>query len=204
MGAIMVYGSYMPDDASIGKTVLLVGFFDTLIALMAGMIIFPLVFANGMESDQSVGLMFKTLPIVFGQMPGGVIFGSIFFALVTIAALSSSVSLIEPGVAWLQGKGHSRTKAVTILGVIAWSGGVLCIYWGSVFDFLDNMTTRFTLPIGGLLIAIFVGWAMPKALVSENFENSNSLVYTGWMWCLRIVAPAGVLIVFASNMGMLG
>lgn len=200
MGAIMVYGAYMPKKSSIGKTVLLVGFFDTLIALIAGLVIFPLVFANGMESDQSVGLMFKTLPIVFSQMPGGIIFGSIFFALVSIAALSSAISLIEPGVAWLETRGVARVKSAISLAAVAWLGGVLCLFYGPVFDFLDNLTTRFTLPLGGLLIALFVGWALPTKDIHRYFNKTPAAIYTLWLWSVRVVAPAGVAIIMAVKL----
>jgi len=200
MGAIMVYGAYMPKKSSIGKTILMVGFFDTLIALIAGMIIFPLVFANGMESDQSVGLMFKTLPIVFSQMPGGIMFGSIFFALVSIAALSSAISLIEPGVAWLETKGYARVKSAICLAVIAWLGGVVCLFYGNVFDFLDNLTTRFTLPLGGLLIALFVGWALPAKNVHHYFQKTPAAIYLLWLWSVRVIAPAGIAIIMAVKL----
>lgn len=201
MGAIMAYGAYMPGKISIGKTILIVGFFDTFIAIIAGLIIFPLVFANGMESNQSVGLMFKTLPIAFSQMPGGMIFGSIFFALVTLAALSSSISIIEPGVSWLEGRGIHRVKSALGLAFISWIGGCLCLYDGSVFDFLDNFTTKVTLPLGGLLIALFVGWRVNQETVKRELNFSSPQIYTIWLWVLRVISPLGVITVFAHTLG---
>jgi NSS family neurotransmitter:Na+ symporter len=204
MGAIMAYGAYMPENASIGKTILTVGLFDTLLALIAGLVIFPLVFANNMEPAQSVGLMFKTLPIVFSQMPFGMLFASIFFALVAVAALSSSISLIEPGVAWMEKHGIERQASTIMLTGVAWAGGILCLNISDVFDLLDNLTTKYTLPIGGLFIAIFVGWVLPLKKVAEQFEINQGLVFYSWYWCLRVVAPLGVTIVILNQLGLFG
>ncbi len=201
MGAIMAYGAYMPGNASIGKTVLTVALFDTLLALIAGLVIFPLVFANNMEPAQSVGLIFKTLPITFSQMPYGMLFASIFFALVAIAALSSSISLLEPGVAWLERNGLERGAATWLLTGVAWAGGILCLNISEIFNFLDNLTTKYSLPIGGLLIAVFVGWVLPATQVSENFEVRRGPLYTSWLWCVRIVAPAGIVLVIINQLG---
>ena len=201
MGAIMAYGSYMPGKTSVAKTVFTIGILDTLIAVIAGLIIFPLVFANDMESSQSVGLMFKTLPITFSLMPGGTILGIAFFALVTIAALSSSISLIEPGVAWMEKKGLNRILSTLSLALVAWLGGIACIYNGEIFNFLDNLTTKITLPLGGLLIAIFVGWFMNEAVVKRELQISSPILYQGWLWTLRVLSPAGVLLIFAHSFG---
>lgn len=203
MGAIMAYGSYMPGKTSVSKTVLTIGVLDTLIAIIAGLIIFPLVFANDMESSQSVGLMFKTLPITFSLMPGGSILSVAFFALVTIAALSSSISLLEPGVAWLEQKGIHRTTSTLSLALTAWLGGIACIYNGEVFNFLDNLTTKITLPLGGLLIAIFVGWFMNETVVKRDIQIRNPILYQSWLWILRVLSPLGVLLIFAHSFGWL-
>ena len=101
MGAIMAYGAYMPSGSSVVGTATTIAVLDTSVALMSGLVIFPLVFANGLESAAGPGLMFITLPIAFGQMAGGQIFGTLFFVLVTFAAVTSSISLLEPAVAWV-------------------------------------------------------------------------------------------------------
>ena len=199
MGSIMVYGAYMPAHASIGKTILTVGFFDTALAIMAGLIIFPLVFANGMEPSQSVGLMFKTLPITFSQMPFGMVFASIFFTLVTIAALSSSISLLEPSVAWMEKRGIKRSLSTMVLAAVAWTGGLLCLNIHSVFNFLDNLTTKYSMPLCGLLIVFFVGWILPREQVAANFKVQNGWIYECWYWSARVIAPLGILIVIANQ-----
>ena len=165
----------MPKDASIGKTVLTVAFLDTLIALVAGLVIFPIVFANGMEPSAGPGLLFQTLPVAFANMPGGTLFGTLFFVLVSFAALSSAISLGEPVVAWaVEKRGVSRANAATWIGIITWVLGIGTVLsfnlWSeyklfgkTFFDTLDFLTANIMLPLGGLLIALFVGWSMRES-----------------------------------------
>ena len=172
MGAIMVYGSYLPKSASILKMTFAIAFADTAVALLAGMAIFPLVFANGLDIDAGPGLIFHTLPIAFGHMQGGAFFGGLFFLLLVFAAWSSAISLIEPAVAWLvENKEVSRRRASVITGLVTWSLGLLTVFsfniaseWtvfgNTFFDLLDYLTANIMLPLGGLLIAIFVGRIM--------------------------------------------
>ena len=200
MGAILAYGSYMPEGASIGKTVLTVAALDTVIALLAGLAIFPLVFANGLEPGSGPGLLFVTLPIAFSQMPAGALIGTLFFLLVAIAALSSSISLIEPGVAWLEKKGLKRAIGTGGLISISWIGGILSIYSGEVFNFLDDMTAKFMLPLGGLFIAVFVGWFMDQLIIKKELAIQSPFIYKSWLWALRIISPLGILAVFANSL----
>ena len=125
MGAIMVYGSYLPSGISITKTSLYIAGADTIVALLAGIAIFPLVFANGLEPGAGPGLIFQTLPIAFGNMTGGWLFGILFFVLLVFAALTSAISLVEPIVAWLvENRSFSRAKASVLSGVAIWALGV--------------------------------------------------------------------------------
>ena len=125
LGAIMAYGAYMPENTNIGKTALIVGALDTLVALAAGLVIFSIVFTNGLEPSAGPGLLFQTLPIAFGQMPFGALFGSMLFILVAFAAWSSSISLAEPIVAWaVESRGISRHKAALSVGISAWLLGI--------------------------------------------------------------------------------
>jgi NSS family neurotransmitter:Na+ symporter len=206
MGAIMVYGSYMPKDASIGSTVLTVGFLDTLVALVAGMAIFPIVFANNLEPGAGPGLLFITLPVAFGQMPFGSLFATLFFVLVSFAAWSSSISLIEPAVAWLESKGQSRKKVSVILGILCWLVGLgtvfsfnigaeVKIFGMTFFDALDYLTANIMLPFGGLAIAIFSGWIMKRTTVQKEIAFKTFAVYAAWTIAIRFFAPAAVLIV---------
>ncbi len=132
MGAIMAYGAYMPAGQPLGQTVLIVGFVDTLVALVAGLVIFPIVFTHGLEPGAGPGLMFQTLPVALGALPGGVVIGTVFFVLVLIAAWSSAISIAEPAVAWAVEKGFSRARATVFVCSLAWALGL-----GTVFSFND-------------------------------------------------------------------
>ncbi len=215
MGAIMAYGAYMPDHAKIGQTVVTVGILDTVIALVAGMAIFPIVFGSGLEASSGPGLMFISLPIAFGNMPLGLLFGTLFFILVTIAAWSSAVSLIEPGVAWLvESKKFSRLKATSILGGASWFVGIIAalsfgvlsefkpwfLFFKSPFDFLDFVTAQVMLPLGGLFIAIFVGWLLSKELVSKEMDVDGHVLFDIWLFVLKFISPVLVIIVFVTTL----
>lgn len=197
MGAIMAYGAYMPRNASLGKTVVTVGVLDTLVALIAGLAIFPIVFASNIEPGSGPGLLFVSLPVAFGNMSGGLIFGVLFFVLVTVAAWSSAVSLIEPGVAWLvETKSLGRIGAAISLGFVAWCGGVASAYSSTVFDFFDVLTAQFMLPLGGLLIALFVGWFLKREVIEKEMDSDGHPLMDIWLFILRYVSPLLVLWIF--------
>ena len=208
MGAIMVYGAYMPRDASIGSTVVTVALLDTLVALVAGLAIFPIVFANNMEPGAGPGLMFVTLPIAFGQISGGATFGALFFLLVSFAALSSSISLIEPLVAWIVEKGWlKRPMAALVLGLMTWVLGMGTVLSFNVakdftilpgknfFDSMDFLTANIMLPAGGLLVAIFAGWTMRRTTVEKELNMNSYALYAAWTIVIRLVSPVAVAVV---------
>ncbi len=203
MGTVMVYGSYMPQNASIPSAIITVAFLDTLIALVAGMTIFPLVFASGLEPASGPGLLFKTLPIAFSTMWNGAFFGAGFFLLVAIAALSSSISLIEPGIAWLEKLGVNRIAAALGLALFCWLGGVASIYTTEVFDKLDYITANIMLPLGGLLIAVFVGWKLGFTRSRKEISEISGGLFNLWFVVIRFIAPLGVLIIFAKSLGLI-
>jgi neurotransmitter:Na+ symporter, NSS family len=213
MGAIMAYGAYMPDHARIGRTVLAVGFIDTVVALVAGLAIFPIVFANpSIEPGVGPGLMFVSLPVAFGNMTHGLLFGSFFFVLVTLAAWSSAISLIEPAVAYLvESKGLSRITACLSLGLLAWVVGLGSVLsfneWADArvagftfFEFMDFITSSVMLPLTGLFIAIFVGWIMKPDTVREELGDESNRVFFSWRWVLRFMSPLLVLVVFVLGL----
>lgn len=213
MGAIMAYGAYLPKDVSIAKTTFIVAGADTFVALLAGMAIFPIVFANGMNPDVGPGLIFKTLPIAFGQMDGGILFGTMFFVLIVFAAWTSAISLIEPMVAWLvENKNLSRNKASVYMGLLTWFIGIGSVLsfnvwenatWSipglfsdlSFFGTLDYLTANIMLPLGGLFIAIFAGHLMTANKVKDEL-NTTPLIYKIWYFLIRYVTPVLVIIVF--------
>lgn len=212
MGAIMAYGAYMPQKASVGKTVLMVAGLDTLIAIIAGLVIFPIVFTNGLEAGAGPGLLFQTLPLAFSQMPAGTLFGTLFFLLVAFAALSSAISLAEPVVAWaVESKGMSRVSAATWIGIVIWLLGIgsllsfnlwaeYTLFGKNFFDVLDFLTANIMLPLGGLLIAVFVGWAMRGKDIQEEVRMESPLMYTVWRFVLKFIAPVAVVIVLINGL----
>jgi NSS family neurotransmitter:Na+ symporter len=220
MGAIMIYGSYMPHDASIAKTSVIVATADTLVALLAGMAIFPIVFAHGLQPGAGPGLVFVTLPIAFGEMSGGLFIGTIFFVLLVFAAWSSSISLIEPAVAWLvENKGMTRLKASIIAGTATWLLGIVTVLsfnkWAfpfkfaglqktdGMFDVIDILTSNIMLPLGGLFIAVFAAWVMKTSSVAEELDfGEKSSVFQLWRFFVRFVTPIAVIIVFLNAIGI--
>ncbi len=214
MGAIMAYGAYMPKEQSLGKTILWVGFLDTLIALIAGMIIFAIVFSNGLEPSSGPGLMFVSLPIAFGSMPGGIIFGTVFFVLVSIAAWSSAISIAEPAVAWAVEKGITRFKATAGICSVAWIlglGTVLSfnewaeykVFGKTFFDALDFLTSNVMLPLGGLLIAVFVGWFMSSDAIKGEMQMKNETLFSIWRFVLRFISPVAISLIFINGLGLI-
>ena len=212
MGAIMAYGAYMPQKANIGKTILVVAFFDSAVAIISGLIIFSFVFATqGIEPSAGPGLMFISLPVAFGAMPGGVLIGSIFFVLVSIAAWSSAISLLEPCVAWLiEIKNLGRIRANLMLAGCAWLLGLGSVFsfniWSeyrlagfTFFDFLDFLTANIMLPISGLMIALFVGYVMNKQMVEAQLDGTSSTVSTLWFFTVRYIAPVAIAAVFVMG-----
>ena len=216
MGAIMVYGSYMPKQTSIARSAIMIAVLDTLVALVAGMAIFPIVFANGLEPGSGPGLIFQTLPIAFGIMPFGQLFGTLFFVLLVFAAWSSAISLIEPAVAWLvENRGMSRIRASAWIGVTTWILGLGSIFsfniWSgdeyklfgmTFFDLLDYLAANIMLPMGGLLIALFAGWVMSSASSRDEFVMS-SLGYKIWWVVIRYISPLAVIMVFLNAIGII-
>ncbi len=221
MGAIMVYGSYLPAGTSIAKVSIAVSVMDTLVALLAGMAIFPIVFANGLEPGAGPGLIFQTLPIAFGHMDYGAFFGMLFFVLLVFAAWSSAISLIEPAVAWLvENKGMTRVTASVAAGFVTWLFGLMTVFsfnlWSefkplsafevfadsTVFDLLDYLTANIMLPLGGLLIAIFAAWKMSRAATVDELRMGDRFFYPCWRFLVRYITPVAVIIVFLNAIGI--
>ena len=208
MGAIMAYGAYLPSQASVPGTVTIIALLDTVVAIAAGLVIFSIVFANGLEPGQGPGLMFITLPLAFGQMPMGTLFGTVFFVLVSFAAITSAISLLEPALAFLVEEYNAvRSRVAISLGVITWVLGLGTVFsfniWADVhligertfFDLLDFLTNNIMLPLGGLLIGLFVGWVLPRKLIAEQLELSPAVLEI-WLVLVRYMAPIGVATVF--------
>lgn len=212
MGSIMAYGAYMPKKASVGGTVLTIAFLDTLVALVAGLAIFPIVFANQLDAGAGPGLMFITLPVAFGQMPGGHIFGFLFFILIGVAAWTSAISLVEPSVAWMVERFKmGRVAACSLLGALVWALGLACLgsfnviadvklFGLNFFDLMDFATANIMLPLGGLFIAIFAGWKMKQSILQHELALKNDFWFMAWYLVIRFIAPIAVAAIFALNL----
>ncbi|MFO7953840.1 sodium-dependent transporter [Thioalkalivibrio sp.] len=208
MGAIMIYGSYLQSEASIARTSAAVVGADTLVAIMAGLAIFPIVLGAGLSAEQGPGLIFVTLPLAFADMPGGLYFGTMFFVLLVFAAWTSAISIIEPAVAFLvENMGLTRVMATVVIALGAWFLGIGALLslnvWSDytlfdmgVLDLLDYVTANILLPLGGFLIAIFVGWRMTERSVQSELRMKHPLVYQIWYFLVRFVAPVAILFVF--------
>lgn len=213
MGAMMAYGAYVPDKAGIGGMVVTIALLDTTVAVSAGLAIFPIVFANGLDAAQGPGLLFVTVPLAFGQLPLGVVFGTLFFVLVSFAALTSAISLTEPALAYLVEEYNAKRKRVAIsLGVICWLLGLGTVFSFNllsdfylvgtltIFDAVDFMSEKILLPLGGLLIAVFAVWKLPRELLLKQLNLSGGFAMFVWRLVGGIVAPLGVLAVFVYTL----
>lgn len=212
LAIMLAYGSYLPKHYSIGRTAVTVAFLDTLVALLAGVAIFAVVFSNGLTPDKGPGLVFQTLPLSFGQMPFGNIIGILFFFMLLFAAWSSAISITEPCVSSLMERFNtSRRNAAIIVGLSAWGLGISAALsfnlWAefkilglTIFDFLDYLTTNILLPLGCMITALFVGWALPAEKSRAALPQMNEHLFQLWLLVIRFVAPLLITIVFINNM----
>jgi NSS family neurotransmitter:Na+ symporter len=211
----MIYGSYVPQGTSIAETSIFIAVADSLVALIAGMAIFPIVFANGMEPGAGPSLIFETLPVAFGNMAGGLVFGALFFILLLVAAWTSSISLIEPAVTLLiENFQLNRLTASVWSGIITWALGLGTVFsfniWAestlfdmTFFDLLDFLTSNLMLPLGGIFIAIFAGWLMAKDTSRAELAMQGTAGYHLWQLLIRYIAPLAVLVVLLHAIGLI-
>lgn len=212
MGSIFVYGSYMSSESSLAKTAVTVALLDTVVALIAGLAIFSMVFGSGLEADSGPGLLFVSLPLAFAEMPGSAFFGAFFMLLVLFAALSSSISILEPIVAYFVSKGANRVVTTLIVGAFVWLVGMATVFsfniWAgftpingwTIFDTFDKLTSNVTLPLGGVLLSLFAAWVLTKEAVTEQLPNAT--VRAIWLVLARFVAPLGVTFVMLTALAV--
>lgn len=216
-GTILTYASYVSKKENILFQSTATAVFDLLFALIASVAIMPAVFAFGVDPQSGPGLVFETLPYVFSQMPAGGFIAILFFVALVVAAITSSISMFEVGVAYLvEEKKLSRPKACVIIFSGCWTLGVLCslsfgplsyikIFDKTIFDFIDNLSANILMTLGSLLAVIFVGWRLKKSDIYDEFTNggtkSVNVKIFGILWFLiRYVAPIAIFIVFLSGL----
>lgn len=211
MGCMITYGSYVDRKTTLPSSAIQVCTIDTLVALLAGMVIFPAVFAFGVDAGAGPGLTFVTLPGVFAKMPGGMIWSALFFILLFIAAITSSISLLEVVSAYFIDKGWPRAKAAWLLGIVIFAIGVpsaisltggLKVAGKDFLDAMDFASSNVLLPLGGVFISLFVGWfwtADARKEVSNNGEYVFGLMEP-WMWVCKVLAPVAILYIFITGL----
>jgi len=215
-GVMMVYGSYMPGRAKIGRLVLIVAILDLLVAVAAGLVIFPVLFVNDLSPAAGFGLIFQSMPLAYSNMVGGQFFSVMFFVLITFAAWSSAIAVMEPAVAWLVERLETnRGFATFIVTVAAWCLGVVAILsfssWQDiqflgirVFNGLDIITSRLLLPLVGFLVTLYVGWFLKAEFIGDEFSNYQPWFFSFWRLMLRWFAPIAIAIIFLTNLFELG
>lgn len=218
MGALITFGAYLPKDYSIPASATIIILSDTAVALLAGFAIFPLVFAFGLPPSSGSGLIFQTLPLAFGQMPGGQFVGGIFFVLLIVAALSSCIGCGEAVVSWVDEHwGIRRSKGILLTVVGAWLVGILTILslgtWSdffpldflpafagkTIFDSLDFLAANILLLVGALLTSVFFGWLVPKQIKLDELGVDDALFFGFWRFMLRFVIPPVLFIVIVMG-----
>lgn len=216
-GTVLTYASYVKKKENIAASSFYTAVSDLVFALIASCAIMPAVFAFGLDSNEGPGLVFETLPFIFSKMPVGGLVEVLFFLALVVAALTSSVSLFEVGVAYFaEERKMSRKKASAIVFMIAWIAGIFCslsfgplsdikLFGNTIFNFFDKLSANYLMPLGGLLVVLFVGWKMKKPDVRDEFTNSgtlrnNSRIFDAVYFLIRYIAPAVILIIFVSNL----
>jgi len=222
MGAMLTYGSYMSKKDSIPVSAVEIIILDTLVALISGVVIFTAVFATGESPNVGPGLIFHTLPIVFTKMPGGIFFAVLFFILLSIAALTSAISLLEVVVAYfVDDKNWPRHKAVIVFGFFTFLLGIpsalsfniladFKIFGLTFFGLMDYISSNVLLPLGGLLISIFVGWVWGFDEAIPNLKQGAEKLFESYPWMLllwkifiRYFAPVLIFMVLLNALGII-
>lgn len=220
MGIILTYGSYMRKNDDIPKTAITIGIVDVAVSLLASLMIFPIIFTFGFTPSEGPGLLFKTMPVVFSQLPGNLILSTTFFLLVVFAALTSTISIMEVLVTTLLESFHwTRQKSALIAGTsvfifgipsaLSGSNGIFhnwkSMYGKNFFDTVDYFSFTWLLPINGVCIAIFAGWILDKAMRKEEFAQGCTMqgIFKPWLFLVRWIAPIGVLLIMLHEAGII-
>ncbi|TYL48887.1 sodium-dependent transporter [Marinomonas sp. IMCC 4694] len=214
MGAMFAYGAYMSKRMSIARACTIVVGVDLLVAILAGLVIFPLVFSFNIDVEAGPSLTFVSLPIIFGNLLGGQFFAGVFFVLLVVAALTSAISMLELFVAWLHERfSMTRLKAAVFMGIAVWFVGIAVLlsfnHWDNklllglnVFELLDSMTSLVLLPVGAILLSIMVAWFIPHSMLQNEMITKQANHFQWWYKTLKFISiPAMVVITLAGWIG---
>ena len=219
LGVMMTIGAYTNTSFSIAKAAVIIGAADCIVAILAGLAIFPIVFAYGLTPGEGPALIFLTLPVAFGQMPGGQVLGPLFFILMALAALTSSIVIFEAIVAWLEEySSWSRRRLAALAGLAIWFAGLATVFsfniWAdirplgvfsafadkTIFDLLDYLVSNLLMPLGGIVVCILAAWVLPAAATRAGAGIASERAYQFWLKLVRYFAPLVIALVFLVNL----
>ncbi|HHQ69505.1 MAG TPA: sodium-dependent transporter, partial [Halothiobacillaceae bacterium] len=215
MGAIMAYGSYLPEKTSLAQVAGWILLLDTGIALLAGLVIFPIVYSHGLNPGEGAGLVFITLPLAVGALDWAYFLSVLLFVMISIAAWTSAISLLEPATAYIQQRfGIARARGAIMIGVTIWALGVLSalsfnllsdvsLFGQSIFNFKDFLSSNIMLPLGGMLISLFAVWKLSRS-ESEGDLGLTAGAYRLWRVLAGIIAPLSVALILIAGLGLFG
>jgi NSS family neurotransmitter:Na+ symporter len=208
VGVLITYSAYLPKDFSLTQSAAIICIGDTGVALLAGLAIFPVVFQYGLSAGEGPGLIFVTLPIGFGQMPGGTIIGALFFLLLFFAAYTTAIGMLEPVVAWLEEhRGFKRRTMAVLTGIATWVLGTISVlsfsafsdvyplgFWKlmegkTFFDILDFGIANLLLPLNAMLIALFAGWSLDRVIARDELNLKEGPWFAYWRFAVRYLVP---------------
>jgi neurotransmitter:Na+ symporter, NSS family len=220
LGVLMTVAAYMDERSSILKAAVVVAAADGLVALLAGLAIFPLVFAYGLSPAEGPGLIFATLPVAFGQVPGGAVIAPLFFLLMAFAALTSAITILETIVAWVEDTTRLGRRRITMLCAgLLWITGLATVFsfnlWAdfrpvpfvpalaerTVFGVLDYLVSNLMMPLGGVMVAVIAGWSLPRAASKAELGSVPEGLFTAWRFAVRYLVPVAILVLFIMNLG---
>jgi NSS family neurotransmitter:Na+ symporter len=219
LGVLLTIGAYMDSKSSILRASIVVAAADAGVALLAGLAIFPIVFANGLSPAEGPGLIFATLPVAFGQMPAGAILGPLFFILMAIAALTSAITILETVVSVIEDYSKlSRRRIVFIVTLLLWFAGLGTVFSfnslqdfhplgfipafedRNIFETLDYIVSNWMMPAGGVMVAVLAGWGLKRSATLEELQISDGRLYKTWRFLVCILVPVAITLVFVVNL----
>ena len=218
LGCMMTYASYFSKETRLGRTAVITSVLDSVVALLAGIIIFPAVFSFGVSPQAGPTLVFEVLPDIFNRLPGGMVWSTLFFLLLFLASLTSTVSMSEISISFFcEEKKMSRKSATLLSAAISVVGGLLCalsfgplsditIFEKNFFNLFDYLSSNICLPLGGMVCSFFVGWLMDRRLLREELTNGGRYKYRMFgvlIFFLKWICPTGIFLIFLNSIGII-